>query len=223
MNHLQTILLILFFAPFVLTAQSPDESNRAMTQGTHNAFMYAVEGLEDKEMEDVLKNYLKDFKSRRNPKYSRRDNEFFVDDMELNAVSSNTIDVYAQIESRGDLKHDIIVWFDMGGAYLNSQDHAEAARYLEETWFPGLSTMSYNRMVEIELEAEEDKLKDLNKDFDRLQREQKKLEDDIEDYKQKVKKAEQDLKDNIAAQQEMEKVIKEQQEVVKSVGKKKKN
>ena len=194
-----------------------------MTQGTHNAFIYSVEGLEEKETEDVLKNYLKDFKSHRNPKYSRRDKEFFVDDMEITALSANTVDVYAHIESRDDLRHDIIVWFDLGGAYLNSQDHAEAARYLEDSWFPALGQMIYNRTVELELEAEEDKLKDLNKDFDRLQKEQRKLEDLIEDYKEKIKEAEQDLKDNAAAQQEIEKVIKEQQEVVKSVEKKKKN
>jgi len=223
MNHLKTILLAVFLAPVCLMAQTVNEGNRAMTQGTNNAFIYTIDGLDDKEMEDVLKDYLKDFKSHRNPKYSRRDNEFFVDDMEVDALSSNTIDVYARIEEQGDTRQDIIVWFDMGGVYLNSKDHPDAVRYLEETWFPELGTMAYNRMVELELDEEEDKLKDLNKDFDRLQKEQRKLEDAIEDYKEKIKEAEQDLKDNAAAQQEMKKVIKEQEEIVKSVEKKKKN
>lgn len=223
MNHCHGLVLILLLAPFFMAAQNLTETQRVMSQGTHTAFVYSVEGIDAKEMEDVLTDYLKEFKSRRNPKYDRRTKEFFLDDGEISELSRNTIDVYASIESKDKQQHDIVVWFDMGGSFLNGKDHAAAVVELQERWFPELGNWIYNRQVELELELEEDKLKEMNKAFDRLQRDQKKLEDDIAEYQQKIKEAEQDLKDNIAAQQEMEKVIKEQQEVVKSVEKKKKN
>jgi hypothetical protein len=191
-----------------------------MSQGNENAFTLSTRGLETKELEDVLKDFLKDYKGRRNPKYDRRSAEFFVDDAEIEGASPNTIDVYARINQTGKMSQEIVVWFDLGGAYLSSSAHRDAADYLRTEWFPELDNRIYTHMVEIELDAEEDKLKDFNKEHDDLMKDQKKLEKDIADYQEKIKQAEKDLEQNAKQQEEMLKVIKEQQSAVEAVKKK---
>jgi len=191
-----------------------------MSQGNENAFILSTEGLETKELEDVLKDFLKDYKGRKNPKYDRRSAEYFVDDAEIEGASGNTIDLYARINQTGNMSQEVAVWFDLGGAYLSSSAHRDAADYLRTEWFPELDNRIYTRMVEIELDAEEDKLKEFNKEHDSLMKDQKKLEGDIVDYQEKIKQAEKDLEQNAQKQDEILKVIAEQQAAVEAVKKK---
>lgn len=221
MKTLFSLLIVsLFFLSLPAQAQNVDEGKAAMSQGSANAFTLTTQGLETKELEDVLKDFLKDYKGRKNPKYDRRSAEYFVDDAEMEGASGNSIDVYARINQTGNMSQEIVVWFDMGGAYLSSADHRDAADYLRTEWFPELSNRIYSRMVELELDAEEDKLKDFNKEHDDLMKDQKKLEKDIADYQEKMKQAEKDLEQNAKQQEEILKVIKEQQAAVEAVKKK---
>lgn len=201
-------------------AQTVVEDARAMSQGTNNGFTLLAEGLEEGDLENVLKNFLKDVKSRKSPKYDRRNQEFFVDDAEWKALSANTVDVYVGHRQTGNLQHEVTFWFDLGGAYLSSEDHGDAAAYVREEMMPELHLAVYNEMVALELQKEEDQLKAMNKDYDKLAKEKKKLEDLIEECKQKIEQAEKDLKDNAAAQAEMMKNIEGQQTVIEEVKKK---
>lgn len=220
MNHYVPVMLAVFLFPAFLVGQSMEETNRRMSAGNQNAFVYTVEGIAAGELEDVLKDHLKRVKTRRNPKYDRRNRLFFLDDGKIPSLSNNTIDVYATIETRRDETHDVIVWFDLGGAYLNSEDHPEAVDLLEESWFEELSAMAYDRSVTLELEAQTDLLDDLNKNYDRLQKEQNKLQKLIEDCQARIAQAEADLESNAAEQQELQLTIQEQQSVVEAVKKK---
>ncbi len=218
-----TFSLLIVFLAFLIApahAQTVDEGTATMSQGNENAFTLSTQGLETKDLEDVLKDFLKDYKGRKNPKYDRRSAEYFVDDAEIEGASANTIDIYARVNQTGNMSQEILVWFDLGGAYLSSADHRDAAEYLRTEWFPELDNRIYTRMVEIELDTEEDKLKDFNKEHDDLMKDQKKLENDIADYQDKIKQAEKDLEQNARQQEEILKVIAEQQAAVEAVKKK---
>ena len=118
------------------------------------------------------------------------------------------------------MSQEILVWFNLGGAYLSSSSHRDAADYLRTEWFPELDNRIYSHMVALELGAEEDKLKDANKEHDSLIKDQKKLESDIADYQDKIKQAEKDLEQNAKQQEEILKIIAEQQAAVEAVKKK---
>ena len=221
MKNLYVLLFFctLFFST-TLVGQSISEENRTMSMGMNNGFTLEAEGLESKDLEGVIKNFLKEFKGRRNTKFDRRKKEFFIDDASITDVSANTVDVYVGYRQTGNLQHEVTFWFDLGGAYLSSDDHVEATKYVREEMLPDLNGAVYDEMVAIELSSEEDQLKTMKKDYDKLAKEQKKLEDLIEECKMKIEQAEQDLVSNISAQEEMVKTIEEQQTVVDAVKKK---
>ncbi|NRB62061.1 MAG: hypothetical protein HRU40_03345 [Saprospiraceae bacterium] len=221
---MRNLYLLFFFCTFffatTLEGQSISEENRSMSMGMNNGFTLETEGLEGKELEGVIKDFLKQFKGRKAVKFDRRNKEFFIDDASIKDISTNTVDIYAGYRQTGNLQHEVTFWFDLGGAYLSSDDHVEATKYVREEMLPDLNDAVYDEMIAIELSSEESRLKTMNKDYDKLAKEQKKLEDLIEECKMKIEQAEQDLVTNISAQEEMVKTIEEQQTVVDAVKKK---
>lgn len=215
-------LLLLFFtlilsSVYTLQAQGTEvrEVRKNMSLGAHEAFVVDYVNLDDREVEKLLIDFLKEYKGRRNPKKNRRENEIFVDDAEIKALSANTIDIYASVDPKGD-NGSVIFWFDLGGVFLSEEMHGEKMEALEE-WLYYFSRATRARTIELELEAEEDKLDDLNKDFDKLQREQEKLEKIIQDAQEAIAKAEKDLEDNAQSQKNAQDLIEQQRKVLEKV------
>lgn len=210
------IIAILFLFPVLSFSQDlSTEGKRVMSQGTQNSFSLLIDNLASKEVDKLWMDYLKNTKAKK-PTHDRKTDEYFADDAALPAISANTVDVYATIKERGENQVELVVWFDLGGAYLSTLDHADKVP-AAQAWLGEFARLTRVRKVEIELEGEETKLKDLNKDFAKLQKEQENLQKAILEAEKKIEEAKKGLETNAASQKNRMKEIEDQQKMVEQV------
>lgn len=212
-------ILILFLALGTAQASLAQVVERSvgMSAGVQNALVLEIPAVDEGLVSDLWKDYMKDF-YREKPKWQRRDKEWLSDDADIAALGmGNTVDVFAKTEQKGDNTF-IYMWIDLGGAYLNSSQHRE--RYTEaEKVLVRFGLEVARAKVKIELEEQEDMLKDLNRDLERLASDKDRYEREIQRAKETIAKAEKDIEDNLNAQEEMAERIKAQEGVIKSVQK----
>jgi hypothetical protein len=197
-----------------------DEETRAMSQGVENAFILSVQTDDVRLVESLWKDYLKDYDAK--PKKVRGGDELLADDADIPGVGAgNTVDVYATFEGSGD-ETEIVVWFNLGGAYLNSMDHpsrVEDGRRFLERFVIEIS----RELIREEMKAEEGRLKDLEKELDNLEKEKSKLLDDIAEAEETIRRAQAAIADNEEAQLARQRDIEEQKKVIEAVRKRKKD
>lgn len=209
------VLCLSLFTGAFAQRNSIKEVRKGMSLGVKEAFTVDIENLNNKEVEKVLMNYLKDFKGKKNPKMDRKTDEILTDDAEIPGLSTNTIDVYASLEGKGD-NSTVTFWFDLGGAFLSEDNHPEKMEALSE-WLYAFGLKTRVRTIELELEEEEKRLKEFNKNFDKLVKEQEKLEATIRKAEEAIKNAQKDLENNAADQENSREIILEQQKMIEKV------
>ncbi len=214
MKTIRLTFCLVFLALGWASAQLPMEGKRVMSLGTNNSFVLQVDSLGAKEVEKLWLDFLKENNIRK-PEKDRKTGEIFGDNASLPALSANTVDVYSTVNERGT-GAEVVVWFDLGGAYLSSYDHADKIPSLQ-SWMDGFLRNTRIRKVEIELEGQESVLKELNKEFSKLQKEQENLEKTILDAEKKIQEAKKDLEVNASAQKTRTMEIENQQKVVERV------
>ena len=212
-----SLLLLSLSMVITLSAQRNgiNEVRKGMSMGVKEAFTVDVSSLTAKETEKVLMDYLKDVKAKKGPKKDRKTKEIMVDDANLKNVSTNTVDIYATMDARGD-NSTVTFWFDLGGAFLSQENHPEKMEAISE-WLYDFSKAARVRTVELDLEAEENRLKEMNKEFDKLQKEQSKLEDEIIKAEETIARAKEDLRSNASQQDNSKQAIAEQERVIDQV------
>lgn len=193
------------------------ERSAEMSKGVRNALVLEIPGVNEDLVSDLWKDYMKDF-YREKPKWQRRDKEWLSDDADIAGIGrGNTVDVYAKTEQKDDNAF-IYLWIDMGGAFLSAREHGE--QYTEaEKLLTRFGLEVARAKVKMELEEQEDRLKDLNRDLERLASDKERYEREIQRAKESIVKAEKDIEDNLKAQEEMAARIKAQEGVIESVQK----
>lgn len=188
-----------------------DEDEMAMNQGVNNGVSLTLPKANAKKAATVWKTYSKSFKAR--TKKVKGSDEWLSDDARLLDVSDNSVDVYATFDDSGE-GSVATVWFDLGGAYLNSRDHREgfgsAIKMLEE-----YAAEVGKSVAEDELKAEEKTLKTLNKDLDKLERNKDTYEKKIEDAKKVIAEMEANIKQNTIDQAKKTEEIEQQEDQVR--------
>jgi|AntRauTorckE5430_2_1112549.scaffolds.fasta_scaffold09921_2 hypothetical protein len=212
-------ILILFLALGTAQASLAQVVERSvgMSAGVQNGLVLEIPAVDEGLVSDLWKDYMKDF-YREKPKWQRRDKEWLSDDADIAALGmGNTVDVFAKTEQKGDNTF-IYMWVDLGGAYLNSSQHRE--RYTEaEKMLVRFGLEVARAKVKIELGEQEDMLKDLSRDLERLAADKERHEREIQRAKETIAKAEKDIEDNLKAQEEMAERVKAQEAVIKEVQK----
>ncbi len=183
-----------------------------MDKDTEHSFMFDLPEVTKKEAEDMWKKYMASCKTK--AKYNRKSKLWFANDAQIKKLSANTIDVYAQISEKGteDQGASVIVWFDLGGAYLNSKMHdtqVEEANIFLTTY----AQQSFLHHAEEALKLQE-------KSLSKLENELKKLKKDNESIREQIEKLEEDLAKNEKDQKVKEAEIRTQQEIVAEAKKK---
>ncbi|MCB0681453.1 MAG: hypothetical protein KDC32_11125, partial [Saprospiraceae bacterium] len=145
--------------------------------------------------------------------------EELSDDADIPGIGAgNTVDVYSLTERSGNGVRQV-VWFDLGGAFLSSQMHGD--RYVEgEKFMMRFGLYVTKEMIQIELKEEEKRMKDLESDLKKLQRDNEKLHEDIADYERRIEEAKAGIEQNLLDQKAREKDIESQQNVIEEVKKK---
>ena len=206
-----------FYATPTFAQMTPvKETIQGMSQGSQNCLVLSFPEMGTKEIERAWEKYVKEFggKTRKESKTG----EIFTNNAVVKKFGDNTIDIYGKVT--GDKNNaSLAVFFNLGGAYLNSKDHPEKYKkaYDMLTQF-GVATLReevQNTMKDEDkkLRKEEDRLKGLVKN-------QAELEKGIENDKNKIKKAEDDIKKSIDAQKTQTVIVEKQKGVVEEVKKK---
>ncbi len=193
-----------------------EEGRRYMSQGTNNSISLEIPNADAKMTKKVWTKYLKDKTKGGKTKYTRKTDESFTDDAEYVPIGgANTLDIYAKFEDAGE-NCRATIWFDLGGAYLNSEMHGD--KYNEgEKFLMRFAIAVAIEKTEEELAEEEKKQKNLEKDLDKLKKDKDGYHKDIEEAKQKIAEAEANIEQNIKDQASTETAIEIQDKVINKI------
>lgn len=205
-------LLAITFCYSTVFGQSK-EGLRMMSEGNQNSFTTSFETGSAKDMSDLWAKYMKKYKGK--TKKIKKSDEYFTNDAMIKDMSSNTVDVYSTFIQNGDYV-DMVVWMDLGGAYLNSEDHPDAMPTFKKM-MDEFGVMVKKVSIEDQLKDEENILKKMNNEMDGLVKDKENLESDIAKYEKKIEEAKQKIEENKIAQERKSEEITGQQGVVEKV------
>ncbi len=214
MKSIYTILIVLLGC-FQINAQI-EEGSRSMSQGSNNSLSLDIPDADTKLAKKVWSKYLKKVTKKGKTKNNRKLNEVFTDDTELTAIGgANTVDIYAKFNDVGD-NVNVVVWFDLGGAFLNSEMHGD--KYTEgEKFLMKFALEVVITKTEAELKEEEKEQKSLENKLKGLKKDRERYLATIEEAKRKIAEAEANIEQNIKDQEVTSDEIETQKGVVKSV------
>jgi hypothetical protein len=216
MLHKLTFALFLLAASLTTLNGQVGESRKSMSMGTHNAFYLDFKEIDTKTIEKYWEDYAK--KEIAKPDNVKRTDEFWIDDAEIKDMSQNTVDVYSLAEEQGDGVR-FYVWFDLGGAFLSTSQHADRAQSARRL-LNGFNVKVKENLLEEAIKEQEKLVKGLEKDYDGLVKDQEKEEKDIEDYEKKIEDARKNIEQLIRNQQAKKDEIKQQQQALEELQKK---
>ncbi len=208
MKNFLLVLVLLNFNIHLLTSQS-QEVNRQMSLGIQNGISVSIPNADDKLINKIWKKYTDDYGKLNKNKKAK---EVFIEGAKIKSIFGELpMDLYAVIEEQS-----IIVFFDIKSGFLGSKDHpkefAEAQRFITEFGYE-----VQREQVRVELEDEQDKLKQFEKNLDKLKKDNISYNKDIEDAKEKIRKAEANIITNGQDQKKTVSEIESQSKIVDQV------
>ena len=212
-------IALVFVSSFSLLFGQVAEAEKTMSQGTKNALTLEIKNVTVKSVEKEWKRYIKEFK-KDDDKYDKKSKEFRVMKAKLPLISGdvNTVDIYVVFMETSSGSVNATFWYDLGGIYLNSKDHADKFREAS-AWMKKFATQAEQTVMKEKLEEETDRLKEVEKKLRKLVSTKEDLLKDIENYKEKIKKAESDISNNVKDQELTKKAIEEAQKNVEAAKK----
>lgn len=184
-----------------------------MSQGNNEALILPLKKTSKKQVEDAWTKFIKNYKGK--TKKDKKSGEIFSDNAMIKEVSDNTIDVYAKVIEKNE-DTDLVVWFNLGGAYLNPVAHGDqyaAATQMLENFQLTVSTAA----LEEQIKEQEGLLKKMGNDLDGLKKDQTNAEDDIKKYEKKIEEARKAIEESLAAQKAKENEIDGQKKVIEEL------
>ena len=188
------LLFMVFFSvsTTILSAQEIIEMPMPMSEGTNNAMVINLPKTSAKDAEKAWEKHIKDYDGK--TKKNKKTGEIFTDNAMIETMSKNTVDVYAIVKEQGK-GSKVMVWIDLGGAYLASATHPEqykVAQSILNEYTAKISVGMAEEIYETEkeaLEKEEDKLSKLDKN-------EADMKKSIADLQKKIKELEAEIKKN---------------------------
>lgn len=190
-----------------------EETEKTMSKGNNSAFFIQVNGTSKGDLEKEWKNFTKGYKAK--AKQDRKSKEWLADDAKITALSDNSIDMYADIRYESKDNSSIYVWFDLGGAFVNSETHQEAAKEAEKV-LQKFVVQIYKHQAEGVLKGEEKTLSGLEKGLKKLEKDNRDYYKKIEEAKELIAKMEKNIEQNEIDQKKKGEEIDAQKQVVKS-------
>ena len=179
-----TLLVALVFGLSSVYAQVK-EAKRFMSQGQNNALVVSLQKSDKEDVEKEWMRIVKDFGGK--TKKIAKTGEIFTDNANIPAMSRNTVDIYALIEERGP-DAELVVWFDLGGAFLASDMHTTRYPYAEKL-LGDMSLKVSEAAMEDELLKQESQLKKLADKLNELRTQKGEITNEIMKYVDKITEA----------------------------------
>jgi hypothetical protein len=192
------ILLVLVTAT-VLRAQSAKVSEKkiSMSLGPQSCFFIELSGADKKLAEKTFSEFFKPYGKLKENGKAR---EFFIMGTKITPVGgSDALDLYVKFEEGKNLS-TAYVWIDLGGEFMNSQEHPKMAASLNR-WLQDYHLEVRKKVVAEEVRNEEKQLAQLEKDLKRLKDKQVSYEQDIEKARMKILESEKNIEKNLVEQE----------------------
>ena len=215
MSKIYTTAVAILIFSMALNAQITEKEYR-MSDGIQNALLVELPGSSSKKAEEAWRKFAKEFgKVDRN----RKQKEFYLYDVIIPAIDQEqTVSIATKFEEFDDYTRAYF-WMKSGDDYLNSDAYPSQMEGAQH-FFTDYGYAVEKVVVKDELDFEEKTMKDLTKDYERLQKDEKNLYKDIEKAKETIRKAEEELVKNAQEQKEKQAEMFNQGEVVKMVSEK---
>lgn len=208
-------LFLLTAISFSLQAQDYAEAVRPMSRGEQNSFAIDFPIGDAETIANLWVDYQKDFKAKK-PKLDKKLNEYFADDAMIEKISSNTIDIYSKVARKSGKGAVLTIWFDLGGAYLSSARHPDRMPGARE-WMAGFEQVVKAAFALEALEAEEARLKDMEKELKELEKGREEAAKEVEKLEKQLQEARRKAGETDLAVGEKQKQIMDQQKMVEEV------
>ncbi|HMQ08202.1 MAG TPA: hypothetical protein PKC30_12940 [Saprospiraceae bacterium] len=211
-SKLCILLIVSCFFSFILNAQELVEQKVVMSKGANIGFYQELHGATKKDAEKLWRDHLKSFTKKINSKKGEFTTEGAVVPL-INGTSA--LSLIARFDE-GIKMTTIFLWVDLGGVYLNSEDHPT-----QHTGLQRFMTEYYNNVQKEVflnmLKDEENNLKSLERDLDRLEKRNEGLHKDIRDSREKIKAAELSIEQNLKDQDDAKEKIRKQKQKIEKV------
>jgi hypothetical protein len=193
------------------------ESHESIGGGNNNALTVNLYEIDPSDAEDAFRSFMKQYDGKR----SSKDGGIFVDNATIKEIGgNNTVDVYGKSQGKkGDGEISFIIAFDLGGAFLNSNDHKDQYKAAEKI-VKDFAVKATKDAIAEKLKAAQKVQSGFEDDQKSLERDEKHLHSDIDDYKEKIKKAEDEIVKNKSDQDKKKAEIEAQKKVVGEIDKK---
>lgn len=176
------ITVLLLSAVFSLSAQEPVEVKvveRPSSQGVQSAFEVVVPQAKANDAIELWKNTIieKSF-LKKSPKLTKLKDEWIINDLIISDISASPMNVITQVSSFPDNIYIRIFLRDEGG-FIGSQGSSPETTARASEYIRNFAVNLYKDAVEKELRQEETKLKGLENELTRLQRQNRSLNSKI--------------------------------------------
>lgn len=216
---MKSILTLLIFMAYTMTsfAQHIDisEAARAKDNGTYNSFLFELPDVSIKETESDWKDFMRSFKAK--TKYNRKAKIWTTENARIPRLSDVPVNIFAKVieDSNPNKRTSVIVWFDLGDNYLNTETDSLKGAYAYEILTEYALTTSKHHAQEI-VKEQEKMLKNLEGDLNKLEKDNKNYHKDIDKAKESISKNEKNIEINELDQKNKAKEIEAQKVAVAS-------
>lgn len=186
------------------------EGMQLINDRSQNALTMAIPSASNKKCEEVWKEFSKDFNGK--TRKDKKTNLYFSDDASLTKLSGNAVDVYAKFDGSGS-GTIVTVWFDLGGSFLASEQHEDAYQAADQLIRDYASAVKKS-IAEDYVKEQEKVFKILEKDLEKLGKDNESYRKKIEEAKKLIAEMEQNIQQNLKDQEKKQEEIKTQGKVV---------
>ncbi|MCB0517688.1 MAG: hypothetical protein H6577_00635 [Lewinellaceae bacterium] len=190
------------------------ETEEPMSLGTYPSLTVILEITDEKLAQKVWKDFMKDYGGK--TKKMKGGKEDLTSGAEIVGVNGvNTLDIYSKANTGVDGNVEYTVWFNLGDEYLSSR---RKAQYEEaEKLLLKFALETKKEQTKNELEDAEKKLKSLDNDLGKLQRQKDNYQKTIEDAEKRIQQAKEDIVTNEQQQADTSQKIDLQKELVEEI------
>lgn len=215
MKKIISLLFLLLLFSNIVNSQNlrVEEVVENMSKGAQKGLAIEIPEISEEFLFKEFKDWVDKFKGK--TKVDKKNNEVFSDDAFLKEISANTFDIYGKIINKGKTQR-LVMFIDLGGAFLNTQMHADKYKIMEGQLLE-LGRSVIKNDLKTKLDEAENTLKRLEKEKKDLEQEQSKSLKNIEDAKNTIKKEEENIEANKKKQVEKDQQIVSQTKIVEEL------
>lgn len=186
-------LVIGMFLSASAFGQSVRTQTKTMSLGPQTAYYIEIDGADKDIVEDAWKEYVKEAGK---TKENKKAKEWVTDNGKITMINGiSDVDLYFNIEE-GKGQTTSYLWVDLGGRFATPMDTKAESKGIEQ-FMSDFYVVVRKKVIQKELDREEKKIKDLNKDLLKLGEKNEDLHKDIENYKKKITEAQKNIEKNL--------------------------